>query len=310
MKTTQPFPRDGSIVKYRHSSHAGVQDFPLTRHAIGLVIKGRKLIHEGDTSREIRAGELFYLSIGTHYIEDVPDSGRVFEQIVCYYEPAKLNRILNHLDTTYRIPLRNSHACDRCRGQKDVAFPAWDSVKHLFQLMSRYLKENLPERDPVTTDMLLTLLVHQMLLREDCCLNVRLFDGIDVRASDFTQIIHAHIFVDIPIEALAEKCGRSLTAFKKNFKTAFGDSPHRWFIRQRLMKARLLLISTGKSIAEIGAECTFTNTSHFIKLFRKEFGTTPVAYRWQWSNREAAAPPKPRVRAKSAPRTRVKIAEK
>ena len=55
--------------------------------------------------------------------------------------------------------------------------------------------------------------------------------------------------------------------------------PHRWYIKQRLMHSRLLLISTSKSISEIGNECTFPNTSHFIKLFKKEFRMTPAAYR-------------------------------
>ncbi|MDE5962981.1 MAG: helix-turn-helix transcriptional regulator, partial [Alistipes sp.] len=70
-----------------------------------------------------------------------------------------------------------------------------------------------------------------------------------------------------------------LTSFKKEFQRHFQMPPHRWYIRQRLMHSRLLLISTSKSISEIGNECTFPNTSHFIKLFKKEFHMTPASYR-------------------------------
>lgn len=45
------------------------------------------------------------------------------------------------------------------------------------------------------------------------------------------------------------------------------------------MHARLLLISTNKSISEVGLECGFPNTSHFIKLFKKAYDHTPVSYR-------------------------------
>ena len=63
--------------------------------------------------------------------------------------------------------------------------------------------------------------------------------------------------------------------------------PHKWYIRQRLMHARLLLISTSKSISEIGNECTFPNTSHFIKLFKKEYQMTPATYRHRHQNSSA-----------------------
>ena len=73
---------------------------------------------------------------------------------------------------------------------------------------------------------------------------------------------------DISVEELAGKCNRSLTSFKKEFRKHFFEPPHKWFIRQRLMHSRLLLISTNKSISEIGNDCNFPNTSHFIKLFK------------------------------------------
>ena len=41
----------------------------------------------------------------------------------------------------------------------------------------------------------------------------------------------------------------------------------------------MLLVSTNKSIADIASECRFTNTSHYIKLFKQEYGVTPAVYR-------------------------------
>ena len=84
---------------------------------------------------------------------------------------------------------------------------------------------------------------------------------------------------DISIEELSKLTNRSLTSFKKEFRRHFQMPPHKWYIRQRLMHSRLLLISTSKSISEIGNACTFPNTSHFIKLFKKEYQMTPAAYR-------------------------------
>lgn len=95
----------------------------------------------------------------------------------------------------------------------------------------------------------------------------------------FEQVIYDHIFKPVSIEELASKTNRSLTSFKKEFRRHFDIPPHKWFVRQRLVHSRLLLISTSKSIAEIGNECTFPNTSHFIKLFKRAYRMTPAAYR-------------------------------
>ena len=64
----------------------------------------------------------------------------------------------------------------------------------------------------------------------------------DLTKENFEQIVHNSIFTDISIEELAAKCNRSLTSFKKEFRKHFFEPPHKWFIRQRLMHSRLLLI--------------------------------------------------------------------
>ncbi len=109
--------------------------------------------------------------------------------------------------------------------------------------------------------------------------------------------MYDHIFDDISIDELAALCNRSLTSFKKEFKRVFLMPPHQWFIRQRLMHARMLLISTSKSISQIGSECAFPNTSHFIKLFKKEYGMTPATYR---SRHNAELKPTPEIAAAKA----------
>lgn len=102
---------------------------------------------------------------------------------------------------------------------------------------------------------------------------------VDAARDNLQQTVYASIFSDISVEEIAKRCNRSLTSFKKEFFRIYGTSPHQWLIRQRLIHARLLLISTDKAIAEIGTACAFPNTSHFIKLFRKQYGMTPATYR-------------------------------
>lgn len=95
----------------------------------------------------------------------------------------------------------------------------------------------------------------------------------------FIRIVYTHIFVFCSLEELAAKCHRSLSTFKSDFNSIFDDTPHHWFMVQRMKRACFLLLTTDMSIEEIGYECIYSNPSHFIKVFRKHYGITPAAYR-------------------------------
>ena len=267
-----------TIVKYVEANCGGIHLLNLSRYAIGYVVRGTKHIYYGDTHYTVSRGDVFYLGVGNHYIEDIADENRPFEQIVVYYSPSLLQRIMLHLNMTYSINITNSHRCDTCGAFNHVSQPATSSLRSFFNHTATYLQdENM--HDETAENIKMTELVYLIVSQEDCCLKSKVLGNVDAAHDNFEQIIYSNIFSDISIEMLASKCNRSLTSFKKEFKRHFMTPPHRWFIHQRLMQSRLLLISTSKSISEIGNECTFPNTSHFIKLFKKEFGCTPAIYR-------------------------------
>ena len=273
-----------TIVKYVEANYAGIQLLHHSRCAIGYVVRGTKYIYYGDSRYTISRGEVFYMGVGNHYVEDIPEEGRNFEQIVVYYSPEQLQRILLNLNMNYSINITNSHSCERCRKHNHVSLPATTTLRNLFNHVTSFLYEDNFIHDVAAENLKMTELIYTIVSMEECCLRSKILSNVDAAYGSFEQIIYSHIFHDISIEELASISHRSLTSFKKEFKRHFTMPPHRWFIRQRLMQSRLLLISTSKSISEIGNECTFPNTSHFIKLFKKEYGTTPAIYRNRHSN--------------------------
>ena len=196
-----------------------------------------------------------------------------------YYTPEDLQRILMHLNITYGLNISNEHSCENCRNRTHVAMSAWNSLRNFFVNTNNYLRDEEFRHDETAENIKMTELIYLIASHEDCCIKSKLLSNVDAAKENFEQIVYDHIFKDISIEELARLTHRSLTSFKKEFRRHFQMPPHKWFIRQRLMHSRLLLISTSKSISEIGNECTFPNTSHFIKLFRKQYGMTPETYR-------------------------------
>ncbi len=267
------------IVKYVQPYRNGIQSHNFSRHGIGYVLRGKKYIYYGDVRHEVHRGEMFYLSTGHHYTEDIPEEGKPFEQIVFYYNPELLGRILSNLSMTYQLSINNDHSCPNCHEQSHVIYPAWNTVKNFFLTINQYIKDDIFANDETAENIKMTELIYLILTQPECCLKSKVLNNIDLSKETFEQTIHKYIFNDISIDELAKRCNRSLTSFKKEFRKHFYEPPHKWFIRQRLMHSRLLLISTNQSISEIGIACNFPNTSHFIKLFKKEYGLTPAIYR-------------------------------
>ena len=285
------------IVKFVEHFHNGVQSHTLSRYAIGYIVRGEKHIYNGDKRQTISKGDVFFLGIGTHYTEEVPDESNTFEQILFYYQPADLHKILMYLNLTYGLNISYNHACPECQGANAVSTPAWQLLKGFFSNTANYLRGEGFLHDETAENIKMTELVYLIVSHDECCLRSKILGNIDTAKENFEQLMYDHIFDDISIDELAALCNRSLTSFKKQFKRVFLMPPYQWFIRQRLMHARMLLISTSKSISQIGSECAFPNTSHFIKLFKKEYGMTPATYR---SRHNAELKPTPEIAAAKA----------
>ncbi len=280
--TRQPA-RQPAVIKTSEHSITGIHPFDTSRYAIGYVLGGYKRLYTGDICDEAGPGDIFFLSKGIHYVENVPDGRRPFEQIMFLYTPEQIGRIIADLSVVHHADTGARHSCDGCRGKGHVVEQGWTTLKYFFSSANRYLQEGFFMQHPASENLALTSLIFHIISRPEGCLRSRVLGSTDPEKELMERQIRDYIFSGITLEEFARKNNRSLTSFKKKFKSYFNESPHRWVVRQRLMHARLGLISTGKPVSHIGAECRFPNTSHFIKLFRREFGITPAQYRRKYA---------------------------
>ena len=269
-----------TILRIVSAKNNGIEVTNLSRYAICYIVRGNVNIYCGDQRTTLSRGDVFCLGLGNHYIENIPEEGRPFEEIVIYYTPDNLHNTLRQLTYSYDFQVSNSHSCSYCRTSGFVAMPAWDSLRALFNATCELLtKDGRRSGNDVIEGIRISEIFYEITSHEDCCLKSKFLSNVDSSKENFEQVIYGNVFNDVSIEELARECNRSLTAFKKEFRRRFNCPPHRWIIRQRLEHARLLLLTTEKSVSEIGYECSFPNTSHFIKLYRKQFRVTPAAFR-------------------------------
>src|SRR5690606_9257825 len=78
---------------------------------------------------------------------------------------------------------------------------------------------------------------------------------------------------------IARLCNLSSSRFAHLFQETTGTSPLRYLESLRIWKAQELLIGTSKSIKEIGREVGFEDPLYFSKVFRRNLGSGPRAFR-------------------------------
>jgi AraC-like DNA-binding protein/mannose-6-phosphate isomerase-like protein (cupin superfamily) len=91
--------------------------------------------------------------------------------------------------------------------------------------------------------------------------------------------LEAHYGQRIKVLDAARLCAMSSSHFMAFFRRVTGQSFLAYLNHFRIAKAEGLLVSTDKSVAEVGQEVSFCDQSHFGKAFRKFVGVTPLAYR-------------------------------
>ncbi|MBB6128695.1 helix-turn-helix domain-containing protein [Mucilaginibacter lappiensis] len=93
---------------------------------------------------------------------------------------------------------------------------------------------------------------------------------------DLEEFMQQNYKFNASIERFAYLTGRSLSAFKRDFKTIFNDTPNHWLVQKRLQEAHFLLEKTNKKASEIYLDLGFEALSHFSFAFKKLFGQTPT----------------------------------
>lgn len=101
------------------------------------------------------------------------------------------------------------------------------------------------------------------------------FDQFSSKDFSVLEFIDKHSSENINIEKLASQCGMCYSNFAKQFKAQFGKTCKEYIEFVRICKADTLLLYTNKTLDYISQETGFTDSSHFIRTYKKIKGITP-----------------------------------
>lgn len=123
------------------------------------------------------------------------------------------------------------------------------------------------------------LLFHLLLGGQNEALRALLATACAHLRPDIAMVMENNYLCNLPLSHYAAMCGRSLSAFKEDFRQLYGTTPARWLVHKRLHYARVLLDKSNFPIAEIADTAGFVNVAHFIKVFKARYHITPLALR-------------------------------
>jgi AraC-like DNA-binding protein len=107
-----------------------------------------------------------------------------------------------------------------------------------------------------------------------------------LRAKDLAD---ARYFEPLTVDDLASAAGLSRAHFSREFRRAFGESPHAYLLTRRLERAAALLRSTDRSVAQICFTVGLQSVGSFTTSFTRTYGMSPSEYRAAFPPASASA---------------------
>jgi AraC-like DNA-binding protein len=93
------------------------------------------------------------------------------------------------------------------------------------------------------------------------------------------DLADARYFERLDVDDMARAAGLSRAHFSREFRAAFGESPHSYLLTRRMERAAALLRNTDRSVADVCLSVGLQSVGSFTTSFKRTYGVTPTAYR-------------------------------
>ncbi len=93
------------------------------------------------------------------------------------------------------------------------------------------------------------------------------------------EALLANLNGKISLQEVARTCDLSLSHFSRSFRQSFGEAPYQYILKARVEAAKSMIRQRHMAMAEISLACGFADQSHMTRVFSREVGVSPVAWR-------------------------------
>jgi AraC family transcriptional regulator, exoenzyme S synthesis regulatory protein ExsA len=263
---------DYMIMEYKCPIQTQELQLMTEMHIITYVISGRKDWVTPDNVYALQEGEAFFVKKGVYTVRQYLDVDHC--TITFFFNDDFVRRFLRE----------NSPALLSGEGapwyqEQIFRLDVDDTLRSLFYSVYNYLRmdKGIPRN---LVEIKFNELLFNIVLNPKNDDLTRFFSSLNqTNKTNLDHVMMKNFQHDLQLEDFARLCGRSLSAFKRDFNHYYNEPPGKWLKNKRLEYATTLLLSSDLNVNEIGYESGFRNSSHFNKAFKERYKVSPNQFR-------------------------------
>ncbi len=274
---------DYMLMEYKCPIDAEVFQLKTELHFITYIVSGRKDWITPDQTVAVKEGDAIFLRKGVYTTRQYFDTDHCV--LTFFISDDFIRKFV--LQAESAIVPDSSEPPHQQIFQLDVT----DSLRTLFFSIYQYLKmsDEIPRQ---LVEMKFHELLFNVVMNPSNKNLTRFFASVDHGGkTNLEDVMMKNFQYDLELEDFARLCGRSLSAFKRDFLTQYRQSPGKWLKAKRLEYATSLLLASGLNINEVCYESGFRNSSHFNKAFKEKYNLPPGQFREQKNLRQVSPAP-------------------
>lgn len=242
----------------------------VANHVVSILLSGEQHIRTyEDKLIRVQPNEVLFIPRGMYYITDLLPKQGTFKSLLFYFNDAIIQKFLS---TTSVSEISRTSVPDHLK------FGVVPSIRVFAEsLISIYQIQQLRNRNFLDVKMLeLLYLLND--LAEDQLFADFLFRLTLPKKRNIKTFMENNFDKPLKIEDYAYLTGRSVSTFRRNFKSYYDRTPQKWLKEKRMDKALQLLNERDVSVTQVAYEVGYENISYFIKEFRGQVGLSPKQY--------------------------------
>ncbi|MEO8398352.1 MAG: AraC family transcriptional regulator [Ignavibacteriaceae bacterium] len=238
-----------------------------------FVLNGKMVLKTPEKEYELKVGDSFFIKKGGYYVY------QFFEEIFCdimIFVPDDFIKSIIEKNEI-KIPSKKNIK------DTDTVIPLQldEILETYFNSLVTYFNQKNPPSKALLKLKFEELIIDILSSSNNSSL-INYFNDLNTRSKvSIKEIMEANFLNDLSLKQFAQLSARSLSTFKRDFYNQYKIPPGKWITKKRLNHSKYLIDTTNKNINEIIFESGFKNRTHFTKVFKENFGATPLQYKNQ-----------------------------